>query len=231
MFVLLFAIINARIVSEIKVDKDLQTPLETPLAIVGAKYVSNYQKSIAYVDKYVLNTLYYNLTDGFTGEPMFSLSNPTEGQLYAGPLILATPDQKQAPVANYFKSNPASRTAYICLGSIQKNCVASMENNRRHWRKVKMEITARNSADNGKWVTIKLEERFLFWGNIHVYLETGNRFWQRTLIAKLKPIVVKEEPYLLHRPGRDNHYLVVMKPGVDAAFMALVAARFAKLQH
>ena len=215
---IVFDIVTARIITVLKPSNSVNQPV--PLLVINESFVSKTPQSLIYIDKSVPQ---YNIFDAFTNISYFKLSNPVEPHTNRGPLYLY--NMNGTVICNVQKFNPTTNTAIICPGNSDMFCYGTMVAKKRDPITLDIDVYNKNTKE---WVSVKVFQGLL--DTIRMYLVTGKNGWQRKLIAILEPIKVVDEDYLVQLPGRDNHFLVTIAPGVDSAIIMMITARLAKIQ-
>ena len=213
-----FDIVTARIITVLKPDNSFKQPV--PLLVINESFVSKTPQSLVYIDK---SAPQYNIFDAFTNISYFKLSNPVEPHTNVGPLYLY--NMNGTVICNVQKFNPTTKTAMICPGNSDMFCYGTIVSKKLDPISLDIDVYNQNTKE---WVSVKVFQGLL--DTIRIYLMTGKNGWQQKLIAILKPIKVVDEEYLVQLPGRDNHFMVSIAPGVDSAFIMMITARLAKIQ-
>ena len=214
----LFTAICAKIVDDIVLETELQQPYPDPITIFEGRQALTQTTLILYDKQYQNGVRFYNVTNAFTGEPIYKISNPTGIPSARNDRVLASLDEK--PVARLVDNSDALAIR-ICYGNSSIACPAVAIKDPKLLRVgYLMEVF---SPSTKSWIKIKVLEHFKRKQGADIYVQ-GERRRKDVLIGKIKRLRVVLEPFLVNRTRRRSRNLVVsIAPGIDVPLMILFA--------
>ena len=217
-FSLLLTIAQAVILTDISIDPTLNRALATPLVVFNETYVSKQQRVFILYDKAVPEGQYYTIYDAFSKVPEFLISSAHRRNR---PL----PYRRMADLYGNVicNMNAYSDRRMICQGKSLTNCSAFLSLEAFPWLRTDIDIDVYNKK-TGRWFSARVDQYF---GKkeVEIHLRYDRQYSE--LIGRLRHIKVQDEQDVIKRLGREHNYAVHVAPGADAAFVLMVAARFA----
>ena len=220
----LLAQVGADILSDITYDGRLNWPIGDPIIVFNSSYAADKQRVLIHLDKDMPNNEYYNVFEAFGDDPVFLISS-NDYNYRPAKRVLA--DLQARPIGNI---NRFTGRNVICSGTTPNDfrvfinewteTVTTAQNITYIRTKMDMKVFEMKSY---RWIDVYLREDQ--YRNADVYIR---RSWGETLIARIRSIRVRNEPYVIRRFGWDNNFAVGIAPGVDAAFIMLVTAFYGK---
>ena len=220
----IIAQVGADILSDITFDGRLNRPIGDPIIVFNSSYAANKQRVLIHLDKDMPNNEYYNVFEAFGDDPVFLVSS---NELYNKPAMRVLADLRGKPIGNV---NRYTGRRVICSGNTttdfrvfineRTDVIQTPENITVYRNWLEMKVFEMKSY---RWINVYLREDKA--RNADIYMR---RRWGETLLARIRPIRVRNEPYAIRRFGWDNNFAVGIAAGVDAAFIMLVTAFYAR---
>lgn len=213
---LLVLAIQAEITTKLKLDDSVQERLEPPLVVFGEEYVPQNPLSLVFIEreKQPVDEP-YAVTDAFTKQIVFMFQQRGLDKTRAD--ILKTPDGNLVAYRNMTELHSNIK---LCHDAKINKCPANFKQTIYFpmIRQVfKGDVYNTATKQNVKIIIIN---RILT--DIRVYMRDTS-VMGRVLLAKFKNLRVRDE---VNATRFGSHYQVSIRPGVDAAFLTLLAIEF-----
>lgn len=222
LLLILVNLIKAVITTELKIDDEVQNRLQPSLVIFDEIYVPRNPLSLVFIqrDGQPL-TEPYAIFDAFSKQPVFNFQWSNQDKSKAN--ILTTTDGE--PVG-YSESPSLGNQFFFCSSIVDKSCPGIFRRPAPAIPLLFRLVVVGNvyNKELEEWARIIVINRVV--GDIRVYMRSpGVR--GRILLAKLKGIKVSGE--FNTTKSLAINYQISVRPGVDAAFITLLAIKFSQL--
>lgn len=206
------AFIQAEIITKLRIDEQVQKRLEPPLVVFGENYVAQNPLSLVFIERYEQpGNESYAITDALTNQTVFLFQKRNND--WSKDDLLKTPE---GSLIAYRNMTDDYWQYQLCHGQKISSQACSIE---FQDLSVFIQVFKGDVYNTATTQNVKIIIRNHYFRDIRVYMRDP-KVLGRILVAKIKNIKVRNE---FNAARFASHYQISIRPGVDAAFITLLA--------